>query len=577
MSDASSDQLKLHNGSRIAVIGGGPAGSFFSYFLLDLAERIDLSIQVDIFEPQDYSGCGPPCCNHCGGIVSESLVQTLATEGINIPPDVVQRGIDSYILHMDVGSVRIDTPVEEKRIAAMFRGSGPRGAIDVKSSSFDGFLLNLAVSKGAKVIRERVIDLQYNSAFPQITTKSGESFKYDLVAGAVGVNTTALKLFKDLKFGHVPPGTTKTYICEFLLGEDLVQEYFGNSMHLFLLKMPRLQFAAMIPKGNYVTLVILGNDIDKEFVHTFVNSPEVLRCFPDDFDPGTDFPCMCFPKINIRIATRPFSDRLVLIGDCAVSRLYKDGIGAAYSTARKAASTAILHGISSGDFKKHYLPNAKTINFDNNVGKIIFFVTRLIQKYKFTKRGIFRAVLKEQGKPAKSQRLSSILWDTFTGSAPYRMIFIRTLNPLFLTSVLREVILGIFPFKKEYIKQNAMASRKLGKIYNDGETIIKEGEIGNEMFVIQSGKVEVIHDREGKSIVLAELGENDFFGEMAIFERELRSATIRAKGEACVLTVDKRTLLRKIKEDPSMAFRMLQKMSARIRATGESFSKNSIK
>ena len=57
------------------------------------------------------------------GIVSESLVQLLATEGINIPTKVAQKGIESYVLHMDVGSVRIETPVHEKRIAAMYRGA----------------------------------------------------------------------------------------------------------------------------------------------------------------------------------------------------------------------------------------------------------------------------------------------------------------------------------------------------------------------------------------------------------------------------------------------------------------------
>lgn len=40
-----------------------------------------------------------------GGIVSESLVQLLATEGINIPTKVAQKGIESYVLHMDVGSI----------------------------------------------------------------------------------------------------------------------------------------------------------------------------------------------------------------------------------------------------------------------------------------------------------------------------------------------------------------------------------------------------------------------------------------------------------------------------------------
>ena len=119
-------RLALTDGSRIGVIGGGPAGTLFTHFLLRLAESIDLSVEVDIYEPRSFAYQGPAGCNHCGGIVSESLVQLLATEGINLPPSIVRRGIESYVLHMDVGTVRIETPLHEKRIAAVFRGNGPR-------------------------------------------------------------------------------------------------------------------------------------------------------------------------------------------------------------------------------------------------------------------------------------------------------------------------------------------------------------------------------------------------------------------------------------------------------------------
>jgi flavin-dependent dehydrogenase len=99
--------LRLENGSRIAVIGGGPAGSFFSYFALQAAQRLGLQVQLDIFEPRDFSRRGPGNCNMCGGIISETLVQNLASEGINLPSDIIQRRIDSYFLHMDAGSVLI--------------------------------------------------------------------------------------------------------------------------------------------------------------------------------------------------------------------------------------------------------------------------------------------------------------------------------------------------------------------------------------------------------------------------------------------------------------------------------------
>lgn len=110
-----------------------------------------------------------------------------------------------------------------------------------------------------------------------------------------------------------------------------------------------------------------------------------------------------------------------------------------------------------------------------------------------------------------------------------------------------------------------MKTSDLGKEFNDGEVIIRQGEAGNVMYEILDGRVEVLQERDGKEVRLAELTKGDFFGEMAIFEREVRSATVRALGEVRVLTVDKKILLRRISEDPSLALRILERMSHRIR------------
>jgi CRP/FNR family cyclic AMP-dependent transcriptional regulator len=108
-------------------------------------------------------------------------------------------------------------------------------------------------------------------------------------------------------------------------------------------------------------------------------------------------------------------------------------------------------------------------------------------------------------------------------------------------------------------------SKNLGKEYKEGDAIVRQGEIGDCMFEILDGRVEVIQETEGEEVRLAELGRGDFFGEMAIFDHEVRSATVRALGLVRALTIDKRTLLRRITEDPSLAFRILEKMSHRIR------------
>ena len=110
-----------------------------------------------------------------------------------------------------------------------------------------------------------------------------------------------------------------------------------------------------------------------------------------------------------------------------------------------------------------------------------------------------------------------------------------------------------------------MTEGALGKVYQDGEIIICQGDEGDCMFVIQEGQVEVVLKEDDQEVQLAVRGEGEFFGEMAIFEREERMATVRALGTARVLTVDKKNFLRRIHEDPSLAFRLVETMSSRIR------------
>ena len=85
------------------------------------------------------------------------------------------------------------------------------------------------------------------------------------------------------------------------------------------------------------------------------------------------------------------------------------------------------------------------------------------------------------------------------------------------------------------------------------------------MYVIQSGEVEIIKNKDGNEIRIAVRKSGDFFGEMALFSREVRSATVKALGEARILTVDKKNLLKSIQKDPSMAFRIIETLSKRIR------------
>ena len=114
-----------------------------------------------------------------------------------------------------------------------------------------------------------------------------------------------------------------------------------------------------------------------------------------------------------------------------------------------------------------------------------------------------------------------------------------------------------------------MRNKKLGRLYTDGEVVIKQGDQGDCLYVIQEGKVEVIDDSGKTEIKLAELGETEFFGEMGLFEKDVRSCTVRVIGEANIMTIDKRNFYKTIQKDPSLAYRLLEKMSNRLRETNK--------
>ncbi len=120
-----------------------------------------------------------------------------------------------------------------------------------------------------------------------------------------------------------------------------------------------------------------------------------------------------------------------------------------------------------------------------------------------------------------------------------------------------------------------MVRGALGRIYGDGECIVEQGHSGDSMFVVQGGRVEVVQEsRKGREQHLAFLESGDFFGEMAVFEKEVRSASVRASGEARVLKIDKRALLTRIREDPLLAVNLLKTMSHRIRQLDDEIARH---
>lgn len=104
------------------------------------------------------------------------------------------------------------------------------------------------------------------------------------------------------------------------------------------------------------------------------------------------------------------------------------------------------------------------------------------------------------------------------------------------------------------------------KFFPKGCIIFQQGEAGDVLFIIVSGKVRVIlTDESGREIVLSELGVGEFFGEMAILDEDPRSAGVIAKEDTTLLMLNRKDFVQKVKEHPEIAFKLLREMSKRLR------------
>jgi CRP-like cAMP-binding protein len=109
------------------------------------------------------------------------------------------------------------------------------------------------------------------------------------------------------------------------------------------------------------------------------------------------------------------------------------------------------------------------------------------------------------------------------------------------------------------------AGDEIERTCEDGEYIVREGDAGQEMFVIRSGGAVV--RRLGHEVVRLEKG--DFFGEMSVLESMPRDADVIAVGTTRLLVLGPGALLLRLRRDPSFALELLQALSGRIRAMNE--------
>ncbi|HEV2799382.1 MAG TPA: DUF1003 domain-containing protein [Pyrinomonadaceae bacterium] len=106
-----------------------------------------------------------------------------------------------------------------------------------------------------------------------------------------------------------------------------------------------------------------------------------------------------------------------------------------------------------------------------------------------------------------------------------------------------------------------------------GTLLFKMGDPGDAMYLLESGQVRIyIHDGDGENLTLAELGDGDFFGEMAIIDGKPRSANAAVVEQACLAVLAREDFLRFVRANPDVALEMVSAISERLRRTDELLS-----
>jgi flavin-dependent dehydrogenase len=432
----SNSALLLKNGSKIAIIGGGPGGSFFAHFASRYAKEAGIDVSIKIYDRKSFCQRGPRGCNMCAGVISENLFNSLEEERINIADFCVQRKIEGYCFQAQDESVVLHHPVPGhiSKIVTVFRGNGPLQSEHEGNVSFDDYLLNHVKEQGVEIVFDIVksFKLPFRKGDP-VKVISGDGnpkneFDADLVVGAFGVNTGMMEKVGNMDFGYKPPKTVRTCQCEIMLSPEHIEKTFGNNVFVFALGKRELKFASITPKADYVTVNLVGRrDLTRKNLIDFLKHPAVKKLMPEKWEIPNDF-CMCISKIPITYAKHPYADRLVVLGDASISRSYKSGIESAFNMAKLSAYTAFKNGVSARSFMNGYFKPAKRLLArDNFYGIVMLKINDYISSNRqLANRQVKLVKSTEDTKTASL--INEILWNMLTGNVTYKEILIKAMN-----------------------------------------------------------------------------------------------------------------------------------------------------
>ena len=453
---------RLKDGDIVAIVGGGPAGSFTALHLLQRAHHRGLHLNVLIFERRLATGKSNvkyEGCPQCAGGISPRLVDALQALDIELTPEVIQLSIDTITLQGRWKNLHLAVPPERKMLS-VFRGTLPHG-LALRHRAFDALLLDEAEHRGAKIVGNQVEDVYRDHLGKPvlIVREQGESrpITVDFLVFATGINdsaamqarhTTGRELYARICPGYRPPRLRKALIFE--LEGNLAEELREGELHYVECSENglELEMCSILPKREHLTVSLIGHSVDQaqghqdnlEIIRRFLAVSRIRRSLPQDCSLATR--CACSPRIVLGTARHPTADRVAAVGDMVTCRQYKDGILSAHSMARSLASTLLDEGVDNLSLQRGYGRTLKRFQRDNRYASVIFALYRVFFSSRFLSRVLYQTYSSEQKNQLSGKRhFERLLWAISSGDESYRrilwwMIRPRTLWQIFSTGFL---------------------------------------------------------------------------------------------------------------------------------------------
>ena len=425
---------RLHDGSTVVIIGGGPGGAACAIRLLRGADARGLRLRVLVFEGKNFN----VHANQCVGVLSPPIEEVLADElDVRLPSALIKRQIFGYRLH----GTRENLLLTGHGATAAMPGRG-HATYAVERAHFDRFLLDHARELGAQVIDSRVTGIEFIRAdgLDEVRVYSeSEYVRADVVVGAFGLDEAMLSVFEEVtnrdgrRGFRRPAKWLQSYLTTLPAPARFQTERLGHIVHAFLLprSCPRIEFGAVTPKGDHILVNIAGARVTSTDLDDFLQLPAVQKLLPP-FDPTViNYYEGRFPSAP---AHAPYGHRYALVGDATGwLRPFKGkGINTALVTGLRAADAMLAHGVSRRAFT-HYRKSCADLLGDHTYGV-------LVRRLMLMSARVFLDPLIDIGKT--DPVMYDALFDSVSGHDSYRNIISRSLKPHLVRKVGMRLLRG---------------------------------------------------------------------------------------------------------------------------------------